>query len=78
MPTARPIISASSGAVLETVVNAETEMMPPITTPTPIRADSNGIPAGRSAPKVMSSTIPANSTPKISVGVMPKVWSWKT
>ncbi len=78
MPTARPIMSASSGAELETVVNAESIMIAPITIPTPSRALISGIPAASSEPKVMTSTTPAKTTPNTSVTVMPTLLSWKT
>ncbi len=78
MPTARPIMRASSGAELDTSVKADSPVMPPVTIPTPMIALSRGMPAAMSDPKVMSSTTPAKMTPNTSVMVMPKLLSENT
>ena len=78
MPTASPIMRASSGAELDTVVNAERVMIAPMTMPTPSSAESRGMPAASSDPKVITSTTPAKMTPKTSVMVMATLVSWKT
>ncbi len=78
MPTASPIMSASRGAELDTGVTAVSAMIAPITMATPTSAETSGMPAARSEPKVMTSTTPAKSTPSTSMGVMPTVVSWNT
>ena len=52
MPTARPSISASVGALLATVVSDDTRMIVLIVTPTPTSDVRIGIPAASSERKV--------------------------
>ena len=69
MPTASPIITASRGAELEIVMNAEAPEIPATTMPTPMRALIRGMPAARRDPNVITSTKPAKTTPNTSVTV---------
>ena len=78
MPTASPIISASSGVELPMMMNFADARTPPIVTPMPTRAVRSGIPAASSEPNAMKSTTPANTTPRPSVGEMLTELSWKT
>ncbi|OUD81237.1 hypothetical protein BC477_19520 [Clavibacter michiganensis subsp. michiganensis] len=71
MPTARPIITASSGDALDTVTNLEAAMSAPAEAATPTSAPMSGRPAASIDPNVSTSTRPANSTPNASVTVTP-------
>ena len=67
MPTARPIISASTGVFEFSSSEPDASMIPAIPMPTPISAVSSGIPAASSEPNVMISTTAATATPRPSV-----------
>ncbi|OUE08380.1 hypothetical protein CMsap09_05485 [Clavibacter michiganensis] len=71
MPTARPIITASSGEALETVTNRAAASSAPAEAATPTSAPMSGRPAASIDPKVRTSTRPAKSTPNASVTVTP-------
>ena len=66
MPTARPSISASVGALLETVVTFVTITTALSVTPTPTRDDRIGMPAARKEPKVMARIRYDTSSPRSS------------
>ena len=66
MPTARPSISASVGALLDTVVSDETTTTENRVTATPISDDTIGIPAGSRAPNVMARIRKDTSRPRSS------------
>ena len=70
MPTARPIMEASIGVMSEIVsVNSVASWTPRSPTPTPITAESSGMPAATKEPNVMSRTTAATARP-ISSEVM--------
>ncbi|MDQ0743727.1 hypothetical protein QFZ62_001035 [Clavibacter sp. B3I6] len=71
MPTARPIITASSGDALDTVTKRAAASRAPADAATPTSAPMRGRPAASSDPKVSTSTRPAKSTPNASVTVTP-------
>ncbi|OUE29775.1 hypothetical protein BFL35_13520 [Clavibacter michiganensis] len=71
MPTARPIITASSGDALETVTKDAAASSAPEEAATPTSAPRSGSPAASSDPNVITSTRPAKSTPNASVTVTP-------
>ena len=60
-------MTASNGAELEIVRNADAPEMPPTTIPTPTSALRRGMPAASREPNVMTSTSAAKITPKSSV-----------
>jgi hypothetical protein len=67
MPTARPIISASVGAVEDSVITLDVSSSPPMPTAMPMTAVSRFIPAASSEPKVSTRTRTATATPTNSV-----------
>lgn len=67
MPTARPSISASTGAVAVSCTAPLSANSPAMPTPRPMSALSRVIPAATSEPKVTMSTIAATATPSASV-----------
>ena len=66
MPTARPSISASVGAVLETVITLDTTITDVMVTPTPTSAVVMGIPAATSDRKVSTRMRNDTSSPSSS------------
>ena len=66
MPTARPIITASEGVMLLSSVKCVAMSSPSAPSPTPMTAESSGIPAATSEPKVKMRTTKATPSPMIS------------
>ncbi len=72
MPTARPTISASTGAVEMTSKEPATVNTPAIAIPTPTSAVTSGSPAATSDPRVTTRTSPATIRPITSP---PSTWA---
>ncbi len=68
MPTASPIISASTGVLALRSTTPDSAVMPAMPMPTPTSAVSRGSPAAISEPNVTTSTMAAMTTPMPSVG----------
>lgn len=73
MPTARPIMTASTGVVELTSTTLATTKMPSIPAATPMKAAISGAPAARTEPKVMNRTIAAMTTPMSSTTLSPRL-----
>ena len=71
MPTARPIIRARVGVVVEMVATDATVKMVDMVMPTPSAAVISGSPAAISEPKVTDKTMKATKTPIRSVRPTP-------
>ena len=76
MPTASPIMTASTGVVELMSVAAAARRMPSMPVPTPREAATSGAPAARTEPKVTSRTTAAMTTPTSSVPEMPMPTFW--